>query len=172
MQLLLILMLFLYGGRGDGGKLLNEFRPVLETFGGDEIKSALKNADELRQVISAFSGTENKNDGEYASTNSSENTSEAQNVGAGFGAKEDRGGTTYSSAGYAEYGSVDNRSEPADNGGQWEDYNKAADQSYDKARASNAEADDFPLAPVAGIADKEILYRLVRFFSEPTRAVH
>ena len=54
MQLLLILALLLFGGRDDAGKLLKEFRPVLEQFGGDDVKQALKSAEELQGVISAL----------------------------------------------------------------------------------------------------------------------
>ena len=44
MQLLLILALLLYGGKGDNAKLFKEFRPILESVGGDEGKGALKEA--------------------------------------------------------------------------------------------------------------------------------
>ena len=54
MQLLLILALLLFGGRDDAGKLLKEFRPFLEQFGGDDVKQALKSAEELQGVISAL----------------------------------------------------------------------------------------------------------------------
>lgn len=53
MQLLIILALLLYGGNNDTQKLLSEVAPVLESFGGDEIKEALKNAEELSSVLSA-----------------------------------------------------------------------------------------------------------------------
>ena len=47
MQLLIILALLLYGGKTGGKNILSEVKPVLETFGGEEIKEALKNAEEI-----------------------------------------------------------------------------------------------------------------------------
>ncbi len=67
MQLLIILALLLCGG-ASGGKMLSEVRPVLESLGGEEIKQALKSADELSGVISAVQAfaveaAENSEDG-------------------------------------------------------------------------------------------------------------
>lgn len=59
MQLLLLLALILYGGKGGSKNILEEVKPVLETFGGDEIKEALKSAEEISGMLSAvkaFSG--------------------------------------------------------------------------------------------------------------------
>ncbi len=53
MQLLIILALLLYGGKTGGKNILSEVKPVLETFGGEEIKEALKNAEEISSVLSA-----------------------------------------------------------------------------------------------------------------------
>lgn len=55
MQLLILLALLLYGGSG-GKNLLNEVKPVLESFGGEEIKEALKSAEEISSVLSAVKG--------------------------------------------------------------------------------------------------------------------
>lgn len=51
MQLILLLLLLATGG-GD----FQKFGPVLETFGGEEVKSALKEAEQLRGIMSAFGG--------------------------------------------------------------------------------------------------------------------
>ena len=59
MQLFIILALLLYGGKSNTQNILQEVRPMLESFGGEEVKEALKSADEISQVISAvnaFSG--------------------------------------------------------------------------------------------------------------------
>lgn len=53
MQLLIILALLLYGGKSGGKNMLSEVRPVLESLGGEEIKEALKSADEITEVLSA-----------------------------------------------------------------------------------------------------------------------
>lgn len=53
MQLLIILALLLMGGKSGAGKLLEEVKPVLESFGGEEIQKALKSAEEISSVISA-----------------------------------------------------------------------------------------------------------------------
>ena len=51
MQLILLLLLLATGG-GD----FQKFGPVLETFGNEEVKSALKEAEQLRGIMSAFGG--------------------------------------------------------------------------------------------------------------------
>lgn len=53
MQLFIILALLLYGGKTDTQKLLQEVKPVLETIGGDDVKEALKSAEEISEVLSA-----------------------------------------------------------------------------------------------------------------------
>lgn len=61
MQLLIVLALLLYGGKQKN--ILEEVKPVLETFGGEEIKEALKSAEEISGMLSAvkaFSGGEKK----------------------------------------------------------------------------------------------------------------
>ena len=55
MQLFIILALLLYGGKGGAQNLLNEVKPMLEAFGGDEVKNALKSAEEISEVISSIS---------------------------------------------------------------------------------------------------------------------
>ena len=56
MQLLLILALLLYGGKRGSNNVMEQVKPVLETFGGEEIKEALKSAEELSGVLSAVQG--------------------------------------------------------------------------------------------------------------------
>ena len=53
MQLLIILALLLYSGKSGAQNLLTEVKPVLESIGGDEIREALKSAEELSSVLSA-----------------------------------------------------------------------------------------------------------------------
>ena len=56
MQLLIILALLLYGGKGNAQNLISEVKRVLETFGGEEIKEALKSAEEISQMLTAVRG--------------------------------------------------------------------------------------------------------------------
>ena len=56
MQLLLILALLLYGGKRGSNNVMEQVKPVLETFGGEEIKEALKSAEELSGMLSAVQG--------------------------------------------------------------------------------------------------------------------
>lgn len=56
MQLLLILALLMYGGKNGSTNVLEEVKPVLETFGGEEIKEALKSAEEISGMLSAVQG--------------------------------------------------------------------------------------------------------------------
>ncbi len=109
MQLLLILALLLYGGKPDAKNLLCEMRPVLENLGGDEIKEALKGADEISEVLSAV-----QTFADSLNSPSEGNTATPQN-------------------------------------------NAYADR-VDPAIA-------FPLAPISGIADKDITYSLSKYIS-------
>lgn len=64
MQLLIILALLLYGGKSGAQNIIEEVKPVLETIGGDEMKEALKNAEEISSVLSAvqeLTGTNSEN---------------------------------------------------------------------------------------------------------------
>lgn len=56
MQLLIILALLLFGGKNGAGNVLSEVKPVLESLGGDEIKEALKSAEQISSVLSAVQG--------------------------------------------------------------------------------------------------------------------
>lgn len=147
MQLLLILALLLYGGKGDNAKLFKEFRPILESVGGDEVKAALKEAEELNEVLSAFGGLGSKN---------AANPPQTGNAG------------TYAASGGKNNGEAENGATYAKND---DDFQKnegtyAATNDNSGKDAPPSGEGQFPLAPVAGIADKEILYRLVRYFSE------
>lgn len=81
MQLLIILALLMFGGKS--GNLLAEVKPVLESLGGDEMRKALKNAEEISSVISAVQsfasggvsddvGTDGFDDGGVESSNKSD----------------------------------------------------------------------------------------------------
>ena len=52
MQLLIILALLLYGGKSNAANILSEVKPVLEEIGGEEMKQALKSAEEISSVLS------------------------------------------------------------------------------------------------------------------------
>ncbi|MDE7082080.1 MAG: hypothetical protein K2O89_00025 [Clostridia bacterium] len=56
MQLLLILALLMYGGKSGSKNIIEEVKPVLETFGGEEIKEALKSAEEISGMLTAVKG--------------------------------------------------------------------------------------------------------------------
>ena len=56
MQLLIILALLLYGGKSTAANILSEVKPVLEEIGGEEMKQALKSAEEISSVLSAVQG--------------------------------------------------------------------------------------------------------------------
>lgn len=59
MQLLIILALLLYGGKSGSKNVMEEVKPVLETFGGEEIKEALKSAEEISGMLTAVQGLAN-----------------------------------------------------------------------------------------------------------------
>lgn len=134
MQLLLMLVLLLYGGNG---KLLKEFGPLLQSVGGEDIKNVLKEAEEINSVLSAFKNGAGGEGGKGAQ-----------------GAEKPFGGSqtanTPPSSGEAE---------GAQAGSASQDNCKNGDM------AEGANDGQFPLAPIAGIADREILYRLVQYFS-------
>ena len=137
MQLLLLLALLLYGGNNNAGGPLKQFRPLLEKFGGDEVKQALKSADELEEIISAFG-----------------------NLSAGGEKKQD-------APAYAAAGDGALRAEAGTDGSAGEGEGPAGEQAAQSARSAGdgrAHGPDFALDPVAGIADGEIIYRLARCF--------
>lgn len=163
MQLLLILALLLYGGKADGGKFLNEFRPVLETFGGEEIKSALKNAEELQQVISAFSASSDTRSG-----------GKSEDFGnASEGAYNGSGSSSHSGGGsaadfYTSDSAMRNGGNGAGDGNA--DYRRDASRAdrgaSEPQNAQRGAGDRYALDPIAEIADKEVLYRLARYFAQ------
>ena len=53
MQLLIILVLLLYGG-GNAKNILGEVKPVLESLGGEDMQKALKSAEEISEVLSVI----------------------------------------------------------------------------------------------------------------------
>lgn len=53
MQLFIILALLLFGGKNGAQNILSEVKPVLESIGGEEMKEALKSAEEISSVLSA-----------------------------------------------------------------------------------------------------------------------
>ena len=118
--------MLLYGGRE--GDALGELRPLIESLAGEDVKSALKNAQKIRDALSVFGGDSfngaqgrgDKNGGTYAANNADDKQGDAGSEG-GF-SDSGEGGT-------ADGGST------------------------------------FAPDAVAGIADKEILYRLVRYFA-------
>ena len=55
MQLIILLALLMFGGRADAKNLLSEVKPVLESLGGEDIQNALKNAEQISEVIKAVS---------------------------------------------------------------------------------------------------------------------
>ena len=57
MQLLIILALLMCGGRNNAQNILKEVKPVLETIGGEDVKAALKSAEEISEVLSAITGS-------------------------------------------------------------------------------------------------------------------
>ncbi len=99
MQLLLLFLLLASGRGGD----FRQLRPVLESLGGEDVKSALREAERLQGVMSAFAGA------------------------------------------------------AGDNG----------KQRADDAKKREKESGTFPLAPVSGIANAEILAALARYFAAP-----
>lgn len=132
MQLLLMLVLLLYGGNG---KLLKEFGPLLQSVGGEDIKNVLKEAEEINSVLSAF-----KNG--------------AGGEGGAHGTEKPFGGSQTANAPPSA-----GEEEGAQAGGASQDNCKNGDMT------EGVNDGQFPLAPIAGIADREILYRLVQYFS-------
>lgn len=80
MQLLLILALLMYGGKNGSTNVLEEVKPVLETFGGEEIKEALKSAEEISGMLSAVKAFS----------------------GGGFGGNEGEGAQPFTDGGFSE----------------------------------------------------------------------
>lgn len=135
MQLLLMLVLLLYGGNG---KLLKEFGPLLQSVGGEDIKNVLKEAEEINSVLSAF-----------------KNGAGGEKGGKGAQDEEPFGGSQTDNTPPSA-----DEEEGAQAGGASQDNCENGDITEDGCKGGQ-----FPLAPIAGIADREILYRLVQYFS-------
>lgn len=143
MQLVLLLLLLTLGTGGDS---LGSLAPILETLGGKDIKSALESAEQLRGIMSAF--------GQSGFGKSS---------GAPHSATE---GHTSKPSGSSHYASSDGGQTEGDHyGGNNAGGNNADGEESSRVSADGAQNNDFPLAPVAGIANAEILSALVRYFS-------
>ena len=86
MQLLIILALLLYGGKSGAQNVLNEVKPVLETIGGDQMKTALKSAEERSSVLEAVKGFTSGEQPQprNATRNESENQRRDYACGGGF----------------------------------------------------------------------------------------
>lgn len=72
MQLLFILALILFCGKNQN--ILNQVKPLLESFSGEEFNQVLQNAQEISSIFKDFCECENKNcnftQGNCSSTNS------------------------------------------------------------------------------------------------------
>lgn len=110
MQLLIILALLLYGGKGNAQNLISEVKPVLEQLGGEDMAKALKSAEEITEVLNAVQGVSSAMGGGFANTR--------QNAEADF------------------------------------------------SSAYDANAVNFPLKPISGIADRDITYSLSKYISQ------
>ena len=100
MQLFIILALLLYGGKGGAQNLLSEVKPMLESFGGEEVKQGGAESGQSDPLESAF-------------------------FGHSTGSKED----------------------------------------FSEKSGENGGGDFFPLAPIAGVASREITYSLSQYVS-------
>lgn len=120
MQLILLIALLLASGKG-GESLYSEVKPLLESVGGEEVKQALKSAEEFKGVLAALGGM-------------------------GFG-----GSGAPQGKNTQEY-APNNQTEPGCDGEKEE------------------QAPPFAMAPIAHIADREIVYRLAQYFSDGASA--
>ncbi|MDE6867765.1 MAG: hypothetical protein K2J83_01310 [Clostridia bacterium] len=84
MQLFIILALLLYSGKGNAQNLLQEVRPMLESFGGEQVQEALKSADEISQVLSAVNAFSGGLGGEQPQAEKSPEFSQHGGTGGGF----------------------------------------------------------------------------------------
>ena len=153
MQLVLLLLLLTLGTGGDS---LGSLAPILETFGGKDIKSALESAEQLRGIMSAFgqSGFGKSSGAPHSATDG--HTSKPS--GSPHSASSDGGKTEGDHYG----GDNAHADDPyADSAGG----NNAGGEESARVSADGAQNNDFPLAPVASIANAEILSALVRYFS-------
>lgn len=139
MQLFLILLLLMYGGKGLNFSTLKQFGPILETFGGKELKDALKGAEELEEVISAVGKFGSQGNTSSDGVNSGDSGSFA---GSNFSAGSATSGAQQANA---------------------RDYS-AKDVEPNREQYGRGDV-NFGLDPVAPIADREIIYRLARYFA-------
>ena len=169
MQLFLILLLLMYGGKGLNFSTLKQFGPILETFGGKELKDALKGAEELEEVISAVGKF-----GSQGNTSSDGVNSGGSGSFAGSGAQSGRqhnasgGGSSDGQQNnlHKEYDHNNFSAESATSGAQQANARDYSAKDVEPNREQYGRGDvNFGLDPVAPIADREIIYRLARYFA-------
>lgn len=170
MQLFLILLLLMYGGKGLNFSTLKQFEPILETFGGKELKDALKGAEELEEVISAVGKF-----GSQGNTSSDGVNSGGSGSFAGSGAQS--GGLHNASDGSSSDGQQNNLHKEYEHnnfsaGSATSGAQQAKEQDYsakdgvpNREQYGHSGDVNFGLDPVAPIADREIIYRLARYFA-------
>lgn len=112
MQLFIILALLLFGGRKDAENIISEVKPVLESLGGEEMKEALKSAEEISEVLNAV---------QAFSAGGEESVKSARTPANLFGSDGEESGE------------------------------------------KEVKKEEFPLAPISAIADREITYCLNKF---------
>lgn len=167
MQLFLLIALLLASGKG-GESLYSQVKPVLECFGGEEVKQAFKSAEEFKGVLTALGGmdfggnappqTKNdsacggESDGTYASTNSRPN----QNTRTYGAANRPSQENTHT---YASVNQSQCKNTP--------EYGKTNDTAAGREEGGHCgQTPPFAMAPVVRLADREIIYRLAQYFSE------
>ena len=154
MQLILLIALLLASGKG-GDEFYKEVKPLIESVGGEDIKQAFKSAEEFKGVLAALGSMG------FGSQNGAPQNDMCDTPPNRQAEKNN----TYTST----------RQPPDENTRKYASFNRPAD-TYDKNTCPTADveyseeeckaAPPFAMAPVARIADREIIYRLVQYFSE------
>ena len=150
MQLILLIALFLAYGNG-GDNFYKEVKPFLETVGGDDIKNAIKSAEEFKGVLAALGsiGSVGKNGAAQG-----EAFCEGEKTDGAFSSanpRSDKNTRTYASTNQCSNNKTQAHGNNPPQKEECEEYGAAP---------------PFAIAPVVRIADREIVYRLAQFFSD------
>jgi hypothetical protein len=162
MQLALIILLALLGQSGG----LKDVKPLLQTLGGDEAETALKQAEELSSLLSAVKNLSPSGggSGDNAFANGGVGSSSGSYGGGSSGAGSSCGNTFTNGSGGSSYSDVDTNvgGTRRSGGSSYSDVDTSVGGGTRSGAGSGATSVNFPLLPILDIADDPILASLTR----------
>lgn len=159
MQLILLIAMLLASGNG-GDTFFQNVKPLLECIGGDDIKNALKSAEEFKGVLAALGSIGGF--GQNGAKQEDDTFCKGENMDGVCSNAKRRSENTRTYASTNQF----SKNNPPEYG-----KNKCGSPCEEECNKSGTAASPFVMAPVVHIADREIVYRLAQYFSEDEEKV-